>query len=153
MTRYVRQRDNYSCGPVAIANALKWAGSKFSYRRYHPMFIAAAKCQKPRGTKRGHFDRTLRFFARTFDWFKVKRALGIKRAGLLSFLRSSDHAAILQYYVKEDKRHFALAIHCEPPFIYLVNHWGRSGPTIDTVDISFLYKGEVNAWLLNKEDK
>jgi hypothetical protein len=26
MPRYIRQRDNYSCGPVALLNALKWAG-------------------------------------------------------------------------------------------------------------------------------
>lgn len=27
MPRYIRQRDNYSCGPVALLNALKWAGA------------------------------------------------------------------------------------------------------------------------------
>lgn len=26
MPRYIRQKDNYSCGPVALLNALKWAG-------------------------------------------------------------------------------------------------------------------------------
>jgi len=26
MTRYIRQRDEYSCGPVAIVNAMKWLG-------------------------------------------------------------------------------------------------------------------------------
>jgi hypothetical protein len=27
MPRYIRQRNNYSCGPVALLNALKWAGA------------------------------------------------------------------------------------------------------------------------------
>ncbi len=27
MSRYVRQRDQFRCGPIAILNALKWAGS------------------------------------------------------------------------------------------------------------------------------
>lgn len=31
MPRYVKQRDRYSCGPVAIINALKWAGYPASY--------------------------------------------------------------------------------------------------------------------------
>ncbi len=33
MPRYVRQRNDYSCGPVALLNALKWAGRKGAYRK------------------------------------------------------------------------------------------------------------------------
>lgn len=29
--RYVKQNDDYSCGPIAIINALKWIGRKASY--------------------------------------------------------------------------------------------------------------------------
>jgi uncharacterized protein YehS (DUF1456 family) len=32
MTRYVQQRDNTSCGPIAIINALKWANVKVTYK-------------------------------------------------------------------------------------------------------------------------
>ena len=31
MPRFIKQRDEYSCGPVAIVNALKWAGIKATY--------------------------------------------------------------------------------------------------------------------------
>ena len=30
--RYVSQRDRFRCGPIAIANAMKWAGANFSFR-------------------------------------------------------------------------------------------------------------------------
>jgi hypothetical protein len=32
MPRYTKQYDQYNCGPVAVVNALKWAGEKVSYR-------------------------------------------------------------------------------------------------------------------------
>lgn len=35
MIRYTKQRRRLDCGPAAIANALKWAGSSFSYADSH----------------------------------------------------------------------------------------------------------------------
>lgn len=35
MVRYVKQRDETSCGPVAIINVLKWMGYKVSYDFIH----------------------------------------------------------------------------------------------------------------------
>lgn len=32
MTRYLRQRDQYSCGPIALINAAKWAGLNITRR-------------------------------------------------------------------------------------------------------------------------
>lgn len=32
MIRYTKQTDTFRCGPVAIANAIKWAGGDFSFR-------------------------------------------------------------------------------------------------------------------------
>jgi len=29
---YLKQKDSYSCGAIAIANALKWAGAKITYK-------------------------------------------------------------------------------------------------------------------------
>lgn len=42
--RYLKQRDQYSCGPVAIANAMKWAGSKESASKIRKRFIQECKC-------------------------------------------------------------------------------------------------------------
>lgn len=32
LVRYTNQKDQFRCGPVAIANAMKWAGVDFSFR-------------------------------------------------------------------------------------------------------------------------
>ena len=32
MPRYVKQTNRYTCGPIAIANTLKWAGIPFSWK-------------------------------------------------------------------------------------------------------------------------
>lgn len=43
MPRYTKQRDTYGCGPVAVINALKWAGKDISLNKetkkhYYRMF-------------------------------------------------------------------------------------------------------------------
>lgn len=43
MPRYVRQRDRFRCGPVAILNALKWAGSDATARLL-PKLSRETKC-------------------------------------------------------------------------------------------------------------
>ena len=35
MIRYIKQKDNTSCGPVALMNVLKWLGHKVSYDWIH----------------------------------------------------------------------------------------------------------------------
>lgn len=36
--KYTQQRTNYDCGPVAIINALKWAGENISYSKSKNFF-------------------------------------------------------------------------------------------------------------------
>jgi|15BtaG_2_1085339.scaffolds.fasta_scaffold46470_2 hypothetical protein len=41
--RYVKQRNNTSCGPIAVLNALKWAGFKFTMKNSYKRL--AKKCK------------------------------------------------------------------------------------------------------------
>lgn len=50
--RYIKQRDNYSCGPVALANAMKWAGSKDSASALRKHFIPICNCTPEDGGTR-----------------------------------------------------------------------------------------------------
>lgn len=51
MPRYIRQRDNYSCGPVALLNALKWAGAtKGTSYKTMPAWRDVCRTTKLRGT-------------------------------------------------------------------------------------------------------
>lgn len=49
--RYMKQRDNYSCGPVALANVMKWAGSKKSAGSLRKYFMPICKCSPENGTR------------------------------------------------------------------------------------------------------
>jgi len=44
--RYVRQRDRYSCAPVAFANALKWYGYRFSFKDHRKEFLELFDCSR-----------------------------------------------------------------------------------------------------------
>jgi hypothetical protein len=32
MTRYIKQQDTYNCGPILVANVIKWAGNPLSWQ-------------------------------------------------------------------------------------------------------------------------
>lgn len=57
--RWVRQDNSYTCGPVALANALKWSGESFSYKKRRAEFIKLTKCDKD-GTHDDAFESALR---------------------------------------------------------------------------------------------
>ena len=66
--RYCKQKDLYSCGPVAILNALKWGGAKATYSK-HINFLAQECRTSKDGTEDKHFDRALRRNGK--KWFTV----------------------------------------------------------------------------------
>lgn len=61
--RYVKQRDKYSCGPVAVMNVLKWVGVEFNYQERIDVMRRVCECRPPNGTKHAAFDRALRITA------------------------------------------------------------------------------------------
>jgi hypothetical protein len=57
--RYLRQRDLYSCGVIALLNALKWAGYNITYRKDFDKAKRACKCT-PDGVYPNDFDVAIR---------------------------------------------------------------------------------------------
>jgi hypothetical protein len=49
MRRYLRQRDHYSCGPVALINYHKWLGLPATGRQLK-RYQRICKCRRPNGT-------------------------------------------------------------------------------------------------------
>lgn len=58
MIRYVKQRDKSSCGPLALLNALKWAGSPVTTKDLKMLRSLVSHTRK-RGTSHIHFDNAL----------------------------------------------------------------------------------------------
>jgi hypothetical protein len=61
--RYVRQKDDYGCGPIAVLNALKWAGYDAQYKRDYARLIRLCKCTKG-GTIDDNFNKAIRQYKR-----------------------------------------------------------------------------------------
>jgi hypothetical protein len=44
MIRYIRQNDNFRCGPIAALNLMKWLGRSVSYTKDMKKYTKACKC-------------------------------------------------------------------------------------------------------------
>ncbi len=126
MPRYIKQRDKYRCGPVAILNSLKWAGVAASYSEHTDCLTELAVCgPPPRGTCHGTFDRALRVAGKGF--YSVRRVFRPYLGEIEDHLRGGG--AIVHSYAwkidKEDRwgRHFQLLVGISPSgkSLYTVN--------------------------------
>ena len=135
MPRYVRQRDKYSCGPIAIINAIKWAGGHATVKKDHKRLVRTTNCSvMPKGVFRSNFDRVLRHEGR---WIiKVTRRLrpGIK--AIEEHVRKDDCVTIvnncfLGQETGELYAHFTLYVDASPSgkTFTCVNYF-REGPAV-----------------------
>lgn len=98
--RYVLQSDRYSCGPIAILNALKWAGQKINKFELLPFLQFACRTidlEYPEdfdlnGTHDSDFERVLRYTGKGMFFIKRPKILTVKqlklhlkRGGALAF--------------------------------------------------------------------
>jgi hypothetical protein len=60
MTRYIKQRDNFRCGPVAVINSLRWAGADISTNYVYELTDKCLATPTNGGTPHYAFDRILR---------------------------------------------------------------------------------------------
>lgn len=109
--RYVKQRDKFSCGPVAIMNILKWSGERFSYQETIDLFRKLCECNNPRGTNHPNFDKALRAVTKRLGGFHVRRVHNPKLPEVEKHLRE-EGVVILNYFWRNEKegayRHFTL---------------------------------------------
>lgn len=115
MVRYVKQKDNTSCGPIALINTLKWLGYSVSYDFLH-IARYMCKCESNRskdggGTTDMNFERALKSFG-----IKKKRKIQPTIKELDKHIDSGG-IAIISYFntypmckFKKDAGHFALCI-------------------------------------------
>jgi len=67
MPHFVSQRDEFSCGPVALFNALRWSGHQATCREVLPRLMTYMKCEPPHGTRTCQVERTLRRYSKYFS--------------------------------------------------------------------------------------
>ena len=59
MPRYVKQTKPYTCGPIAVANTLKWAGVPCSWKLNSKRFIYDSGCHPSFGSETYRFHHML----------------------------------------------------------------------------------------------
>ncbi len=96
--RFVKQRDNYSCGPIGVINALKWAGFPLSYQKHFRKIKKKCKTTRSWGTLVDRISVAL-------DWYVGQ--IEYEREQLVTYRRLLRHlkqggSAILEYWFKED---------------------------------------------------
>ncbi len=74
MNQYIqKQRNHFSCGPIAILNALKWRDKKASYNSHYKKLVEQCNTTKE-GTSDADLERVLRKYK-----FKFARSRLFKR--------------------------------------------------------------------------
>lgn len=109
MPRYVKQKDDSSCGPIAVINTLKWLGFNISYRWLDDVRDI---CKWTRdGTSDLDLEKALKYFK-----VKKKRRIQPSLEDIDKHIDSGG-AVILSYFnvysmpgFKKDSGHFALCI-------------------------------------------
>jgi len=95
--RYIKQPVKMSCSPIAIMNAIKWAGGRCTLKDDFCSVNRIAQCSKngTLGTRVFNFDRALRKKARNL--FKVKRHFRPSIQEVETHLSQRGGAVIIEY--------------------------------------------------------
>lgn len=144
MPRYVKQKDNFNCGPVAVINTLKWLGFNISYDWLSDVRDA---CQCTRnGTSDLDFEKALKYFK-----IKKKRRIQPSQKDIDKHIDSGG-AVLISYFntysmpgFKKGAGHFALCISRTSRTYMMVND--RTNRTKNR-----RYRNTMKAILANEQD-
>lgn len=96
--RFLRQRDEYSCGPIAVLNALKWAGLSLTYKQNFKEIKELCKTTKSWGTTPSNITNVLSQYIE-YICFEVKELITLK--DIEKHIKHGG-ALILEYWFKDD---------------------------------------------------
>jgi len=100
MIRYTKQHDYYSCGPAAVANAIKWTGRPFSYRGNKEMLCKRFGCYPAKGSKPGRgtpLPHLIRYLSLGYHQLEVKHLKQFNLEALTKHLDKPDGSAIIKF--------------------------------------------------------
>lgn len=147
MWRFIRQRDDYSCGPTAVLNAAKWAGLRYTYRDLDYL-RTLCRTVPEHGTGDQDLENGLRQTLKPVA--TVQRGGRMTHLQAIRFLENPHHAMVLMYQWKtgqETEGHYIFAFGDGKRRIFLVNaHVGP--PTVDCRYIRTFWRASMKP---NKE--
>ena len=116
--RYCKQRDRFSCGPVAIINALKFFGVKATYKDV-PKYRKLTNCRRPHGVKRKYINKPLQ------NIFKCTKINNPTMRQLDDFLKKG-YPIILSHLIRKNAKtwgHFIFIPRRERDGFVLINEY------------------------------
>lgn len=96
MTRYLRQRDTFTCGPVSIINAIKWSGRLATERTYKKRFKTELQCEYPDGTP---YDWKMGLVLRKY--FSYVKVISRPKINDIDNALDNNQAILLRYFHDE----------------------------------------------------
>jgi len=94
--RYIKQRDKYACGPIAIMNVLKWAGAKITYNSHFKHIKKISNCGIS-GTDYDGIVKVVKSYKKLFD---VLECHFIYISDIDYYIKNRG-SIILEYYYKD----------------------------------------------------
>ncbi len=151
MTRYVKQHDKHNCGPILIANILKWAGNQYSYRAKKPDLCQ--KCGTHRtgklifGVGQSRVKEVLEYESRNVEKKIKVHGLGSPTLALIDKALKKNDAAAISFYYEHPKYpqhaigHYFLCVGQTPQFYRTVNLRGEGE------GVALISRGKMSRWL------
>lgn len=128
MINYVKQRDRFRCGPVAVINAVKWAGGRMSYKTSIREITDQCHCVPGEGTMVIDLHKTLHKVGRRH--FKSQYISKPTFSQVDDALAQGD--AVVWNYKHNRGRHYALIVgrFTDGAAFHVINY--DIGPTVST---------------------
>jgi hypothetical protein len=101
---YIEQTDKYSCAPIAVMNALKWAGMNCPYDLEWFQWVCRCECKDGAGTYLSDLDTVIKFFGLAERYYE---GLSLKE---IDINLSKGKAALITYIKKDDTGHSMLCV-------------------------------------------
>ena len=143
MPRFLHQRQKYTCGPVAILNALKFFGRRVTEKNL-PKIVKITKCDPYAGTLPSGLEKGLRAVKKGL--FKLKKAKP-SYSKLLTHLDILNPAILI--YPAQDNNFHAVLLFQKKGQKYIINDKdGKTVQVISDFDLFDLVQPESMLYLL-----
>lgn len=161
MPRYVRQRDRWSCGPIAVLNALRWVGLDLPYSFAMNELWRDLHVRPPKGTCYYDVDDYLKAAAKISGLFKVQEFFPSPPTSRLIEHLQAGGAIIFRYRWKYRGKvgyHLEFLADCSPSGRRILAINARKRKTKSWFNLhqfkacEFSSPSSTVAWLLTRKD-
>jgi len=129
MIRYLKQRDEFSCGPIAVINALKWAGLKVTEKTHKKHMIRLTNCKSHHGRGFGGcFPYDIDYALLQYKSIKICKVYDAfdraDRTNMFTEINNhldNDGSLLMRYFWKPGRGHYTFCIGRTPKTYTFVN--------------------------------